>query len=168
MTPPPDSLTNSAESLTKRLLDETREELEKADGKAQILLAASGVVIGVVLGGAIGGEWSPADLECSARVIWWIGVGSAAFGIGALGFAIFPRLLESDDARITYFEDVLRHKDCGTLTSALNVEAERGDRGVEQLLRLSRIAHRKYAAVQIAMGALLVAIALCSAAALFG
>lgn len=168
MTPPPDTLTDSGQHLARRLLDETREELAKADGKAQILLAASGVVIGVVLGGAIGGEWSPADLENCARVIWWLGVGAAASGIGALGFAIFPRLLQSDEARITYFEDVVRYKDSGALTRALNTEAELGGRDVEQLLRLSRVAHRKYAAVQIAIGALLLAIILCSTAALFG
>ena len=165
---PPERLTADAASLVKRLLAETREELGKADGKAQVLLAASGVVVGVVLGGAIGGDWSPADLHSCARVIWWIGVGAAALGVGALGFAIFPRLLQSDNARITYFEDVLRHGDCATLTNALNSEAERGDRDVEQLLRLSRVAHRKYTAIQIAIGVLLVAILLCSAAALFG
>jgi hypothetical protein len=166
--PPPERLTADAVPLTERLLAETREELGKADGKAQILLAASGVVIGVVLGGAIGGDWSPANLQRCARVIWWIGVGAAALGIGALGFAIFPRLLQSDNARITYFEDVLRHRDCAALTDALNSEAERGDRDVEQLLRLSRVAHRKYAAVQVAISALLVAILFCSAAALLG
>jgi hypothetical protein len=95
-------------------------------------------------------------------------VGAAALGIGSLGFAIFPRLLQSDNARITYFEDVLRHQECAALTNALNSEADRGDRDVEQLLRLSRVAHRKYAAIQVAIGALLVAILLCSAAALLG
>lgn len=165
---PPDGLTADAAPLAERLLAETREELSKADGKAQILLAASGVIIGVVLGGAIGGEWNPTDLDRCARVFWWVGVGAAALGVGALGFAIFPRLLQSDNARITYFEDVLRHRDCAALATALNSEVERGDRDVEQLLRLSRVAHRKYAAIQVAMGALLVAIILCSAAALVG
>jgi hypothetical protein len=154
--------------MTERLLTETREELSKADGKAQILLAVSGVVIGVVLGGAISGDWNPSDLGECARILWWIGVGAAAAGVGSLGFAVFPRLLESDDERITYFEDVLRHKDCAALAKALNDEATRGDRDVEQLLRLSRVAHVKYSAVQFAMAALVLAAVLCTAAALIG
>lgn len=164
----PERLTTDAGNLTERLLAETREELSKADGKAQILLAVSGVVIGVVLGGAISGDWSPSDLDGCARIFWWIGVGAAATGVGSLGFAIFPRLLQSDNARITYFEDVLRHKDCSSLAKALNSEADRGDRDVEQLLRLSRVAHRKYSAIQVAMAPLVVAAVLCVLASLVG
>lgn len=166
--PRPERLTTDAVTMTERLLAETREELSKADGKAQILLAISGVVIGVVLGGAISGDWNPSDLDGCARILWWVGVGVAAAGVGSLGFAVFPRLLDSDDERITYFEDVLRHKDCAALAKALNNEATRGDRDVEQLLRLSRVAHLKYSAIQVAMTALVVAAALCATAALIG
>lgn len=165
---PSKELTASARPLAQQLLRETREELARADGKAQILLAATGVVVGVVLGGAISGDWSPSELHDSARIVWWIGVGAVAIGIGALAFAIFPRLLESDDSRITYFEDVKLREDCDELAKALNAEAARGDRDLEQLLRLSKVAHWKYRAVQVAIEALVVAAVLCSAAALFG
>lgn len=165
---PPDSPKDAAHDLARRLLSETREELARADGKAQILLAVSGVVVGVVLGGAISGDWSPTDLDRCAQVLWWIGVGAAAIGICGLGYAVFPRLLTTDDARITYFEDALRFKDCPALSEGLVAEAARGDRDVEQLLRLSRLAHRKYLAIQISMSALLAAATLCSVASLIG
>lgn len=164
----PGSLSDQGKVLTARLLSETREELAKADAKAQILLAASGVIIGVVLGGAISGDWSPGDLEPHAEVIWWIGVASAALGIGALSFSIFPRLLESDASRITYFEDVRHVKDLAGLVVALNKEAERGDRDAQQLFRLSEVVHRKYWAIQWAIRAFAVAVALCGVAALVG
>jgi MFS family permease len=164
----PGSLSDQGKALTARLLSETREELAKADGKAQILLAASGVVIGVVLGGAISGNWSPGDLEPHAEVIWWIGVASAALGIGALGFSIFPRLLQSDGSRITYFEDIRQVKDLGGLMASLNKEAERGDRDAQQLFRLSPVVHRKYWAIQWAIRAFGVAAVLCGIAALVG
>jgi hypothetical protein len=162
------SLTPAGHELAQRLLLETREELGRADGKAQILLASSGVVIGVVLGGIIGGDWSPVDLSCPGTSLWWAGVGSAALAIGALGFAIFPRLTLAAPGRVTYFEDVRRHEDCASLLPHLNSEAERGERDAEQLLRLSRIAHRKYRAIQVAIGALLAALMLCIAGLIWG
>lgn len=154
--------------LTTRLLAETREELSKADAKAQILLASSGVVISVVLGGVIGGEWSPRDLNGWAEVLWWIGVFAAVLGVGSLGFAIFPRLLRNTEDRLTYFEDVRALGSVGELFKALEVEEEQGMRDVDQLWRLSKVVHQKYAAIQVAIGTLLFAILSCSVAALFG
>jgi hypothetical protein len=166
--PQPERPSDGVAELTRRLLAETREELGKADAKAQILLASSGVVISVVLGGAIGGDWSPSDLDGGARIVWWVGVAVAAFGIASLGYAVFPRLLKSTEGRLTYFEDVLRFADVYEFGKALTAEESRGDRDVEQLFRLSTVVHRKYAAVRVAMGSLLLAVVLCAAAALFG
>lgn len=161
-------LTEDAGRLVEQLLGETREELAKADRKAQILLAATGVAGGVVLGGAIAGDWSPGDLGGCARIVWWVGVVVGAIGVGALAFAIYPRLLEDDDSRLTYFEDVRHCEDPAALVTALNAEAARGDRDVWQLFRLSHVVHRKYRAVQIAIKALASAGVLCAAAALCG
>jgi hypothetical protein len=164
----PDRLTAKAVPLTERLLAETREELARADGKAQILLASTGVIVGVVLSGAIGGDWSPGDLHACSRIVWWVGVGAAGLGVGSLGYAVYPRLLKSDDARITYFEDVLRYDECSGLVRGLNAEADRGDRDAEQLFRLGRVVHRKYSAVRVAIDSFLVAVVLCAAAAFIG
>lgn len=164
----PDDSNAAAHALAGRLLAETREEIARADGKAQILLAVSGVVIGVVLGGAISGDWSPSDLSACAELVWWIGVSAAALGLLGLGYAVFPRLLTADDGRITYFEEVLRYEDCSALSEGLAAEAVRGDRDVEQLHRLSKLAHRKFVSIQISMVALLVAAVLCCLASLVG
>jgi hypothetical protein len=164
----PKHLSPEADQLTAQLLSETREELTKADSKAQILLAASGVIVGVVLSGAIGGKWSPTVLVAFAEVIWWVGVGVAAFGILALGFALFPRLFGSDHSHVTYFEDVRRFATRDDLIDGLNGEAERGGRDAEQLLRLSRVVHRKYAAIQWAILALGSAAVICGLSALLG
>jgi Family of unknown function (DUF5706) len=164
----PPILTDEAEELTRRLLVETREELTKADTKAQILLAASAVVVGVVLGGAIGGKWTPTVLVAVAEVLWWIGVLGTALGIASLGFALYPRLLQSHGSRITYFEDVRRFDDAAAVRAALNEEARRGDRDVQQLLRLGRVVHTKYRSIQWAIVALAVGAVLCGGSALFG
>jgi hypothetical protein len=155
-------------ALSAKLLSETREELIRADTKAQILLAATGVVISVVLGGVLAGDWSPSTLGCGAEIIWWLGSIAAAVGIVSLIVAIFPRLKPLSSGRVTYFEDVRRYEKCEDLVRDLKVEAGRGDRDADQLLNLSRIAHRKYRAVQVAVIALGSAAALCSLAALVG
>jgi len=161
-------LTKGGHVLTEKLLRETREELVRADGKAQILFAVSGVVIGVVLSGTLAGDWSPVDLSSLARVFWWIGVGSAAVGLAALVVGIWPRLIPAAAGRVTYFEDVRGYESGGALIPHLNAEATRRDRDAEQLWRLSKIAHRKYLAVQVAVGALAAAATLCAIAALIG
>jgi hypothetical protein len=162
------TLTREAEDLSHRLLVETREELLRADTKAQILLATSAVVVGVVLGGTIGGKWTPTELVATAEVIWWMGVVATALGIGLLGYALYPRLLQIHGSRITYFEDVRRFADGAAVSAALNEEAGHGDRDVDQLLRLSRVVHTKYRSIQWAIVALAAGAALCGISALFG
>lgn len=154
---PPDAsaeLTEAGSALARRLLAETREDVAKADGKAQILLAAALVVAGVILGGIIAGDWQPKTLPIGAEVIWWVGVVVAGFGLGALGDAVRPRTGTPAPDRLTYFEEVVRHTECASLVRDLNTEAERDDRDAEQLLRLSKIAHAKYRSIKLAISTL--------------
>ena len=168
MSPPSTVLTEEGHVLTSKLLLETREELARADGKAQILFAAAGVVIGVVLSGLLAGNWRPTDLSCLGETVWWLGVVAAAGGLGALVAGIWPRLVPAALGRVTYFEDVRRHETYDALIPRLNAEAARRDRDAEQLWRLSKMAHRKYVAVRIAVGAFVGAAGLCVAAVLIG
>lgn len=157
--------------LAARILTETRSELARADGKAQILLATTGVVVGVVLATLIRGEWTPGELNGPGVWLWWVGVAALTTGVIALAVAVFPQLLAAADGnRVTYFEDVIRFKrnEADKLLSALNVEAERSDRDVEQLLRLSYVVHVKYRAIQVAMVTLGSAIVLCGIGAVVG
>ena len=165
---PPDHLTDKGHELTRRMLTETREELARADGKASILLASVGVVVGVLLGGIITGDWSPDKLACAAEGFWWIGVAAAGGGMLSLSVAVYPRLVPAAPGRVTYFEDVRRHETCAALLPHINTEAERGDRDAEQLWRLSKIAHKKYRAIQVAEWLLMGAAALTLGAVLLG
>jgi len=163
-----DSLSPFGAVLAEKLLSETREELGRADGKAQIFLAASGVVIGVVLSGIIGGKWSPSQLDCLWQGVWWIGAAASGFGVGALAFGVYPRLKASSEERMAYFEDAAKFDLYTQLIGPINQEADGRDRDLYQLWVLSRAAHRKYRAVQVAIWSFAVAIVACLAAVLCG
>jgi hypothetical protein len=55
------------------MLVEAREELNRADGKASIPLAAFGVAAGVFAAAILGGDWTPRDLNRPWEAIWWVG-----------------------------------------------------------------------------------------------
>ena len=52
-------MSEEAEKLARALLDRTREEIARADQKASILLASSGIAIGALLGGLFAGKVVP-------------------------------------------------------------------------------------------------------------
>lgn len=61
--------------LKEAILSETREELAKADAKASILLAASGIVFAALLAGGSASSWYPDKLSChTARSFAWAAV----------------------------------------------------------------------------------------------
>jgi hypothetical protein len=78
---------NPHAKLVDALLNDTREELGRADGKASILLSAVGVVVSVLLAGAISRDWNPTQLA-SCEWLWWLGTLSGTAAIGALGAAV--------------------------------------------------------------------------------
>lgn len=161
-------LTKDGHKLASKLLAETREELVRADGKAQILLAATGVVISVVIGGVLSGDWRPRDLSCHAEFVWWAGVVAAAIGLGALIYALWPRIGSTDTGRVRYFADVRTHKACASLVPAMNDEAKRRDRDADQLLALAPIVWKKYIALTTAIITLSAGVILTVIAALIG
>ncbi len=163
-------LTEAGGELTRRMLAEAREEVTRADSKAQILLAATGVAVSVVTGAIIGGEWSPAELAGWACAAWWTGAVTVGGAVATLGHGIYPKLKRTGEDRLAYFEDVYKLKDdsLASVVGDINHEAQIGHRDVEQLRQLSRIAHHKYVAVQRAEWALAGATTLLLAAALAG
>lgn len=54
--------------LAMQILGEAREELARADGKAGLLLAAAGVVVGALLAGLLAKDWDPTSLH--DRIEW--------------------------------------------------------------------------------------------------
>lgn len=145
-----DALDDPATALTRQLLAETREELNRADGKAAMLFAIFGIAFGAVLAGVIAGDWSPGDLTAAARVIWWLGAAAAVAALVALSAAVWPRL-HSDHAsgRVTYFAHVAGYRTRYALREAIERQAnEDVDRTLEQLQALSGIVVTKYQLVR--------------------
>ena len=82
--PPPtghDENDDAVTTYTAAVLADAREELDRADRKAQILFASAGVAIGALLAGLLAGNWSPFELAS----IPGGGVGSASANVGDRG-----------------------------------------------------------------------------------
>ncbi|GAA3826983.1 hypothetical protein GCM10022226_54810 [Sphaerisporangium flaviroseum] len=138
----------AARAYALRLLAETREEVNKADAKAQVLLGVAGVGLGAVVGGLIAGGWSPFRLANSVEWLWWAGTVTALGALACLAGAVYPRtgISHVKDPRIVaYYGDVMRFESVHTLANAL-VAASAPDlrRIADQVLRVSGIVDRKY------------------------
>ncbi|WP_248959300.1 Pycsar system effector family protein [Sphaerisporangium perillae] len=131
-----------------RLLADTREEVNRADAKAQVLLGVAGIGLGAVAGGIIAQSWSPFALSNSVEWLWWAGVAAALAALGCLSGAVYPRTgtSEAKDPRIiAYYGDVVRFGSVQALADAMII-ASRPDllRISDQVRRMSGIVHRKY------------------------
>ena len=158
-----------AHAVAKVILAEARHEVERADTKASTLLTAAGVVASVTVGAMLAGDWSPDQLACSSRVIWWIGAASGAAGIGAVGLAVFPRIgnTVADRPALAYFNDVALLGSVEAVKDTLGrIEPE--ERDVNQMIALSSIARRKYIWIRRAMVLLALGVALMIGAGITG
>ena len=149
-------MTDDEAAFAARLLRENREELQKADAKANIVLAAAGVVVGALLAGLIAGDVS---LKEESVCVWvlTLAAGCALLGgVGLAGAAVYPRIGKPERSRLRYFAEITQHDDdLDALRAALKKESVRGlDRDVHQLYRLSRLVQMKYRLTQTAMWAL--------------
>ncbi len=155
------------DELTGALLGETREELGRADGKASILLSASGLIVSVLLAGAIARDWNPTDLG-GIEWLWWVG---AAFCVGAIVFlalAVWPRVEHgADKAKVAYFGHVARFGKIDELATALDkraADSSKGDRDLDQLFMVAAIVDTKYARIRAGMFLLGLGLLLCGLA----
>lgn len=133
------------EHFVEGLLDESREEVNRADSKANILLAAIGVS-----GAAIGGAFltGNATLSGAPAVVQALAAGGAFTYVAAvalLGLAVYPRLGEATKGRAAYFMDHAQYDDVDELREALEIEAKDPlGRHAGQLLALARVVRTKY------------------------
>jgi hypothetical protein len=152
------------------LLSNAREEIDRADAKASILLAASGVAIGALLAGLIAGSWSPLKLQAAIQWAWWLGMAESAIGIWCLALAIYPRERKNDTATpsiVVYYGDVLTYSTTAGLVAALNRSAETNiERVADQLRNICWIANKKYRLLRWGMQGLFLATATIAAAVL--
>ncbi|MGP3920941.1 Pycsar system effector family protein [Nonomuraea sp. 10N515B] len=129
-----------------QLLQETREELNRADTKAQVLLGIVGIGLGAVTGGLLAGSWSPFRLSNTIEWLWWAGAAAALASVVVLARAVYPRLdrRKQSDA-VMYYADVLRFASAAAVASALMRSSTLDlERIADQLHRVSRIVGQKY------------------------
>lgn len=169
----PDTGAADAKTLeyATQLLAEARSEVDRADNKAQILLAGAGVGAGALAGGLLAGSWSPRSLDASVQWLWWLGFAAAACGVGLLARAVYPRGARPGGARpvtrVEYFMDAARFSTEGELVAGLRRSAdERLAATASQLRLVSAIVTLKYRAVAWGMWMFTVAVVCCTAAVL--
>lgn len=140
---------------TTSLLSSAREEIDRADSKASILLAASGVATGALLAGLMAGNWTPLELQATIQWAWWLGVFEAAIGVFFLALAVYPREQINDSGfswSVVFYGDVLAYRSTTQLVGALERSAEtRIERMADQLRRVSAIVNRKYRLIRRGM-----------------
>ncbi|MFC7714035.1 Pycsar system effector family protein [Nonomuraea recticatena] len=129
-----------------QLLNETREELNRADAKAQVLLGIVGIALGAVAGGLLAGSWSPFTMSNAIEWLWWAGTAAALASVGVLAGAVYPRLdRRKQSGFVMYYADVLRLESAGAVARTLMESSTRDlERTADQLHRVSRIVGQKY------------------------
>ncbi|WP_405983610.1 Pycsar system effector family protein [Streptomyces sp. NBC_00872] len=163
--PPPEE---AALEYASVLLAEARSEVDRADNKAQILLAGAGIGGGALAGGLLARSWSPLELVASVQWLWWAGLAAGAGGIGLLGTVVYPRRSRrgaTGGSTVEYFGDAAGFGTDAELGAAIDRSAAaRLKLTVSQLRQVSLIVSVKYRAVAGAMWLLVAALACCGGA----
>lgn len=142
------------DEYVRRLLDESRDEVTRADTKASIVLASAGVVVGVLLTGFVTGGVDLAGERWYVGVLVWIAGALLLAGIAFVGFAVYPQVGKPERGRARWFAEIAQHPDETALAKAVALDfADRG-RDLHQASALAAIVVRKYRRTQIGMGLL--------------
>lgn len=146
-------LSEESAAYAHTLLSATREELVRADTKAALLFAASGIVIGALLNGLLGGRWSPDLLAGSVEWIWWLGVVAAAVALSCLAAAIYPRTTRSgkQPRMVAYFGDVMNLPRDLLAERIAGTPKEINSALVDQIYQVSQIVAWKYRLIRVAL-----------------
>ncbi|MEU7738948.1 Pycsar system effector family protein [Nonomuraea sp. NPDC049158] len=129
-----------------QLLSEAREELNRADTKAQVLLGIVGIGLGAVTGGLLAGSWSPFAISNAIEWLWWAGAAAALASVVVLAGAVYPRLdRRKGSGAVMYYADVFHLDSTAAVASALRRSSALDlERVADQLYRVSHIVGRKY------------------------
>jgi hypothetical protein len=152
------------DELIRALLRESREELERIDLKASILLSVFGLALVGLAHAAAFEEWDPRTLGAFQWILW-TGVVFACAAIVALAGAVWPKLSHAtEEEGLTYFGHVARHNRVEELHAALDREASAHpsptDHAVKRLLAVSKIIDTKYRWIRRGMALFAVAVPL--------
>lgn len=141
-------------ALASTILREAREELARADGKASILLAAIGVIIGAIMAAILAGSWHPSHLNDNIEWLWWTGTGAGSAGAVSFGVAIFPRTTYRSERRlgiVAYFGDVVGLSSSQLREGLIATADDPGAATLDQVEAISSVVDKKYRAIQIGM-----------------
>jgi hypothetical protein len=144
-----------------QLLTEAREELSRADSKAQVLLGIVGIGLGAVAGGLLAGSWAPTRLADAVEWLWWLGSAAALAAVIVLASAVYPRLdRRKHSTAVMYFADVLHLDSTQAVSNALLRSSTLDlERIADQLRRTSKIISWKYRLIRWGFWLLLSAMA---------
>lgn len=165
--PTPATTADPAMGYLADLLANTRDELNRADSKASLLLAAIGVIIGALIGGLAGSKWTPMALGSGEQGLWWAGVAAAAGGVSWIAASVCPRIHQSKTAHPglpAYYGDVAAYQDIDAFRNAIVQVPDARERLINQTYVVSGIVQRKYLQLRRGLLSLLVAIVACSLA----
>jgi hypothetical protein len=155
--------TGQSTAYAERLLVSSREELNRADTKASILLAAAIAIIAAVVAGAVAGDWSPTKLTVWSALLWWVSTGLVGLAVLLLAGAVYPRTSRRKNGPpdlVAYYADVVRFSDHSALQAALEWSAHQDlDRLTDQVYHVCYIVRRKYRLIAAGMWTLLAATA---------
>jgi hypothetical protein len=144
---------DSSQDYAQLLLNETREDLGRADAKVSVLLSSAGIISSIIVGAIAAGHWRPTQLALWVQVIWWLGVTVASAGIVALASALAPRVRHPDaKAALHYFGHAAQFDSFREFLDTLDeISGERAVRTASQLWLVSRILVRKYKLIRFAL-----------------
>ena len=153
--------------LVEVLLRESREELERIDLKASILLSVCSLALAVLVHAAAYLHWDPQDLV-GFQWFLWLGMAFGVAALLALAAAVWPRLGRREEG-ITYFGHIAPFEEVAELNVALDQEVSANpsctDHAAKRLLAMSKIIYDKYNYIRWGMGLFGVSGILCAVAA---
>lgn len=147
------------------LLASTRDELNRVDSKASLLLAAVGATIGALLACFTGSNWTPMSLAIGEQVLWWAGMAVATVGVFLISASVYPRFRQRRTPHPdlpAYYGDVAAFPDIGTFRRAIGKPPDAAERLSDQVYVVARITQAKYVQLQRGLLCLLIAIVACA------
>lgn len=139
----------------RNIILDCRHEIERADAKAEILLAMLGVALGALVAGLLGSSWSPTQIGDPARWIWWLGSIALFVAGGLLIAAVYPRLPSVSvgaGASAYTFAAIAQLKRAEELLAKISLDESARNLQLAQVsISLAQIALRKHQLVRLAL-----------------
>lgn len=150
--------------LSRELIAQNHVEIGRADGKAAVLLATGGTLLGLLL-------VRQPPTAFGLQILWWTGTVTTMVALLLLLTALLPRhgsRARGSSRTVAYFDDVIRAEQRAELSSGLlQASSDPYPRLFRALTATSRIARNKYRCVYGAVLMLLPAVISVGAALLF-